>query len=441
MIGRGTPSAGARIALQNSNWIALAAPVLIFASQFAYGAMTAFAGLSLALLGAILVLASVADRSLYSDVSRLRPPVLAGGAFLAVIAVVAWSLTPYVPGGPHPVWAYTNTGPGAGTADKSITAVELIKLGGLACFFLVGAMAGAQDQRAELTVRTTLVCGALVALWSFGAQVTGANGHEVRLQGPFASANGIATVLGVLFIVALAVTVREGRPGDAIRSTTRKLPLAAAALIFIVCLMMTASRGGAVATAAGLVVFATLYLFGRRDPLQRNGWVIVASVVLLAIVVWLTGDRLFGRMEGLTVGDQARETMFAVHWRVFEASPWIGNGLGTFDIVNRTLLDKANFDHLWNTRAVHNVYLSWLELGGLLAAVPMFLCVGLIIAQTVRGGVRRSRMTTVLFALIGADVVILVHGVTDFALEIYAIAVLWSFLLGLQYALAQGSRR
>jgi hypothetical protein len=50
-------------------------------------------------------------------------------------------------------------------------------------------------------------------------------------------------------------------------------------------------------------------------------------------------------------------------------------------------------------------------------------------------------MTTVLFALLAADIVILAHGATDFALEFYGIAVLWSFLLGLQYTLAQGSGR
>lgn len=443
MARRGTPTrgAGANFVLQNSNWIAIAAPLLIFGAQFAYGAMTAFAALMLVLTGAVLVLAAIADRGLYDDLSRMRAPLVAGIAFLVVIAVVAWSLTPYVPGGPHPVWGYTNTAPAAGTADKSLTAIELIKLGGLACFFLVGAVVGAQDQRAELAIRMSVLAGVTVALWSFGAQVTGANGLDLRLQGPFGSANGLATVLGLMFVIALALAVRDGRPGDAIKSATRKLPLAAAALVFVVCLMMTASRGGALATAAGLAVFAVLYLFGRREPLPRSGWAIAASVVLLAIVVGVTGDQLFGRMGGLNVGDQARETMFRVHWQAFEAAPWIGNGLGTFDIVNRTMLDTGNLKDLWNIRAVHNVYLSWIELGGVFAALPMFLCIGLIILQTLRGSVRRSRMTTLLFALLGVDAVVLAHGLTDFALEIYAIAVLWSFLLGLQYALSQGSRR
>jgi hypothetical protein len=48
---------------------------------------------------------------------------------------------------------------------------------------------------------------------------------------------------------------------------------------------------------------------------------------------------------------------------------------------------------------------------------------------------------TILFALAGVDAVFLVHGATDFALEMFSVAALWAYLLGLQFALAQGSSR
>jgi hypothetical protein len=44
-----------------------------------------------------------------------------------------------------------------------------------------------------------------------------------------------------------------------------------------------------------------------------------------------------------------------------------------------------------------------------------------------------------LLPLLFSDVVILLHGLTDFALQIPAVAIYWSFLLGLQAAM--GGRR
>jgi len=81
------------------------------------------------------------------------------------------------------------------------------------------------------------------------------------------------------------------------------------------------------------------------------------------------------------------------------------------------------------------------EEAGLAGALPMFGCIALIIGITLFRGMRRSRMTHVLFALVAADLVFLIHGFTDFALQTPSMAMMWSYLLGLQFALSQGSRR
>jgi hypothetical protein len=71
----------------------------------------------------------------------------------------------------------------------------------------------------------------------------------------------------------------------------------------------------------------------------------------------------------------------------------------------------------------------------------MFGCIAAVVIFTFRGALRRSRMTSVLFALLAVDVVFLVHGMSDFALEMYSMAAFWSVLLGLQFSLSQGSSR
>src|SRR3569832_1901825 len=83
--------------------------------------------------------------------------------------------------------------------------------------------------------------------------------------------------------------------------------------------------------------------------------------------------------------------MFAVYWRAFQESPLMGYGLGTFDIVNKLNLSYSTFGEDWSQRAAHNVYLQWLLEAGLIGAIPMFSCFGLILFRTWRGRGRRRR--------------------------------------------------
>jgi O-antigen ligase len=132
--------------------------------------------------------------------------------------------------------------------------------------------------------------------------------------------------------------------------------------------------------------------------------------------------------------------MFAMHWRAFLAAPIGGYGLGTFDTIHRILMDTSNFSSMWTVRATHNVVIQWLEEAGLMGALPMFGTIAAIMIITLWRGLRRTRMTFVLFALVAANLAVLVHGMTDFALQTPSFALMWSYLLGLQFAMSQGSR-
>jgi hypothetical protein len=46
-----------------------------------------------------------------------------------------------------------------------------------------------------------------------------------------------------------------------------------------------------------------------------------------------------------------------------------------------------------------------------------------------------------LAGLLAVDAVVLIHGATDFGLEVPSVAAFWAWLLGLQFSLAQGSSR
>ncbi|THD77662.1 MAG: O-antigen ligase family protein [Phenylobacterium sp.] len=424
---------------QDDAWLALAAPALIFLGHLLYGAMPPQTALSMTVLAAILLGIALSRRGLRKELTRLDGLALPAGLFAAVILVALWSLSPFVPGGAHPVWTYLKISPGAASIDRSATLLETIKLVGLACVFVLGLLTGGSDARARLAVNTLLVLAAGLGAWAFLTFTTGTQpGGGDRMEASFLSANTAGTVFAASLVLAAgpAVSRLGGAPG---RRLGGGVLFGVAALLFLVCIFATASRGAFLAAFAGLLTMGLLMVFGRQLKWSRAVMTGGAAAAVVAVLLLVAGDFLLNRLMGGTHEFASRAFILHVHWQAFLDSPLFGYGLGTFDTVNRLLLNAASFPKIWTVRAAHNIYLDWLEQGGLFAALPMFACLGALMITTARKAFRRSRMIPILFALLGLDVVFLVHGATDFALEMFSVAAMWAYLLGLQFSLAQGS--
>lgn len=182
-------------------------------------------------------------------------------------------------------------------------------------------------------------------------------------------------------------------------------------------------------------------MFSSNVKITRAVLVGLGSLTIAAIALFIAGDLVVDRFVRADRDTALRTAIWAEHWQAFLASPLLGYGLGSPETVNKTLINGANYGTLWSIRAVLNVYLQWFEQAGLLGAIAMFGTIGAIIFTTLTGTLRRSRMTLLLFGLLAADVIFLVHGFTDFGLDAYSMAAMWSYLLGLQLALSQGSGR
>jgi O-antigen ligase len=398
--------------------------------------------LTLALANSVLLLVALATPAVRGDLGRLRGLGWPAGFFAATVLVIVWSMTPYVPGGPHPVWAYVGEGPSAATMDKSQTLLQLIKLLGLGGAFMLGCALGVSDSRARAALEAMLALGAALGFWAFVTFAGGALGPGVsRLPGSFGNANTSATLFGMLLAIALGTGVSRARAAAGRGRFAETAPYWGAGLVFAACVLATASRGGFTATAAGLVAFALLHAFGGRGRWTRSTVGVPVGLVVVAVLLAVAGGQLVDRFSATAWELDGRRQIFHAHWQAFLDAPWMGYGLGAFDALNRVILDASNLEALWRVRAAHNVYLSWLEQAGVIGAAPMFLCIGAVILTTLRRTTHRTRFTAPLFGLLAADAVVLAHGVTDFALETYSMAAFWSLLLGLQFAASQGSRR
>ena len=425
-----------------ANWKTLAAlgaaPALLFAGHLTFGANHPVAALWFTVLLAIslgVALAFPGVRRGLHDISPLTPPAVLFG--LTLVAAM-WSLTAWAPGGAHPIWAWAGAPNGSITVNKPATLIEIAKLLGLACVFLVGCLQSARLAWARETVRVVLLIGAGYGLISL---LTFVSGNQLlvgsRLSGGFLSSNSGATVFGMLTVIGLAALLRDWRQTRGLDPASKlgKVAVAlACVLMSLTCLLLTASRMGVVATLTGAAVLMVWELFdARRDrlPLLIAGGVLVVVAAVLA----LGGNTLlWDRLDAVGVDKITRGDIFVAHWQAFTASPLFGYGLGSFVDVNSQITTEQNYGALWSIRAAHNVYLQWLEEAGIIGALPMFLLIATLLGAAVIRTVNLRKGQTLLRGLIAASVVVLVHGTVDFGLQVPSIAAFWAFLLGCQFA-------
>ena len=418
-----------------------AVPLVLCLAHLTFGANQSAASLwftALCALGLAIALSTPLRTGLYDLVPALPMVILFG----LTLAVAAWTLTPWAPGGAHPIWAWAGISPGAITVDRGQTLLEMVKLCGLACIFGLGALQGFSRDRALATLEAIVWTGgayALISLFTFVAGVQIAVGD--RLSGGFLSFNSGATVFGILTVLALALFLRgwqkKAGPGLSGRITALAGPLACLSLS-TVCLVLTQSRMGLAATlfAAGALLVWTF----AQNPKGKVSAIVAGLLLLtLASILLFGGNALvWTRLDALDADASVRGQILAAHWQAFLASPLFGYGLGSFNPVNLQIMTGENSAALWSIRATHNVYLQWLQETGLVGAFPMFLLIATILSLSLWRSGRGPGGRTPLHGLLCANLVVLIHGMTDYALQVPSIAALWAFLLGLQFAYGQG---
>ncbi len=417
---------------------AVLAAALVFGAHLAYGANSMAAGLALAAAEGGMLILFLALPWVREALARSGSIVPAAWAYALVIAAALWTLTPFGPGGPNPAWSYVNA-PAAITIDRLATSVEIVKLLGLAAIFLCGFALGSSDERGRWTLNLVLAAGGAYALYGLiryasGAEWTGTG----RLSVMFGSANSAGALMGVMTVIAMGMAFaaeRRQAEGGGFSRFLAGGPYWALTLLFAACLMLTASRGAAIATAGAILAFFALEAWAGRVRVRAMVFTGVAAGLLLLV----QGSGLIARLGGAAAGAKERAYLLSEHWKVFQEAPILGYGLGSFDTVNKLHLDRANYAMAWADRAAHNVYVQWFEEAGLVGALPMFACIGLILWGTVRGVGRRRRTTTQIRGLIAANLVLLIHGWSDYALQVPSITAFWSLLLGLQLGLANAS--
>ena len=433
---------------------ALVLVVLLFAEHLLFGGDQLAFSLAFAVAElAFLVVLMAASRG--AEPPRLP---LTGPAVLlaAVYAIGLFSILPVGPPLAHPLWAYVQKiEPGVAATvsmDPAATRLQLVKLTGYAAMFLIGASLGGRRDSAEQTLRYLIVAGILYSLWALSAYAISPKSvfgtpnmyGGGRLIGSFTGANTAGTLFASLAIIALADVLRPllriRRSGERIDKDElwRQWPAMALGLLALSGLFLTASRGGLLAMAVAILCILGLGVWIKSAKSNLTGGFVGAVCLILAavLILFLLGGRQVAeRLSGTNLDD--RRLFLAAYWPTIKASPWLGYGLGAFRSVNAVSMNSQNAVALAGGGAAHSVYLQWLLQQGWPGALAMFGAVGLVMAATVRGVVRRASQQSIGLACVGVGVVFAVHGLVDFAFEIPSMAAFFSAILGLGYGLAE----
>ena len=136
-------------------------------------------------------------------------------------------------------------------------------------------------------------------------------------------------------------------------------------------------------------------------------------------------------MERVGSVEQAFDVRWDLYGQIAEmiaARPWLGYGAGAFEIAFPLFhRPPVSVDLVWDR--AHSSYLTlWSELGLVVGSLPI-LIIGLILWRLITTFVVRAKLSIANVAAIGAIVVVAIHSLVDFSLEIHAVALLFVALI------------
>ena len=272
--------------------------------------------------------------------------------------------------------------------------------------------------------------------------------------GTFINPNTAATHFGVLLLLALGLSLRQLQKVDLGRffDGHSRNPLALnqvrllgfyalAAFAFLVALLLTRSRAGILASLAGaawLVASLTYIESRRRSSVPRSLAMSALSLVATFVVVIFFGERFLLRLDQGLI-EPGRSCTYRSTWTAIKESNWWGTGLGSFqDIFQRYRSPECGLVGHWETG--HSVFLEgWLTFG-----VPFLFCLAIayyaLISIFIRGMRERRRYRFIQTTSLGILIVLTLHSLVDFSLQVLGFSVAAASILGAGAAVSLRSR-
>lgn len=405
---------------------------------------------------------------LNGSATSLKPVIVPLTFFAFAMIWAAIQIVP-MPAGylPNPLWQvaaeYEPSIAGSSVSVNPMAGVEAsMRLLTYACIFLAVYLLAANPGRASafLWLFTGAVC--LYALYGLArysldwSKILWFDSPSTRLTGPFLGQNNAATYYGLGLVCALALFLqayRRSERGSSHSSLAYRLTTALQVLsgkpgfilvmviLILVALLLTTSRAGIAASLAGCMTLILLQTVRSRNrggegTVRFAGLAVVG--VLFLVVLELSGGRFAERILSAEQETGSRFDVYRMTWSAIADNAWTGTGLGTFqDIFPLYRDDALKFGQTWDK--AHNDYLELLVGLGVPAALIFLAALLILFTTVVRGYFRRRRDSIYCGVAVSASVIVGLHSLVDFSLQIQAVAMAFAMLLALGVAQSQSS--
>lgn len=319
--------------------------------------------------------------------------------------------------------------------DAPAALLELLKLGGLGAMVLIAERLATSARRLRQTLKALIGLGVVWTGWSLLLLAIDSGTSGVgRLSGAFVSPN----VAGALIATTLLLLVgdhapRSGANGASIRwRSMRGLSAALFGGILVVGLVLTASRACA---TIGLGLSALLWLWPRgRGLLARlkggDAFPLVGGLVaaVCASIALFAGVNLVSRLSQTSADAGDRWAIMQIYASAASDAPWTGYGLGSASALSRLLITADNYAVFWNIRAAHNLVVQWWLEGGVVGLGLGASLLGVVAIRALGGLGAKGRLA--LGGPIAALAFLGLHGMVDYDLQIYSVALTSALLIG-----------
>ncbi len=443
--------------------VVLVAP-LPFASVSAW-AWAPLAALTATVMAGWAVLLAAGRIELAVSPARLAIP---GLLFAGVVFWILVQMAPFTPTSwHHPVWRMAAPAlnlpiSGSITVDANETASALLRLLWYASIFWLALQTGRAGAVARRAFNALALAAFAYAAYGLIVQLSGAESvlwlkktaYVGNLTSTFINRNSYAAYAGIGLISITAVIVRrlalsdleDSKLGPRIANAlnvllARNWHLLLAWATVMTALILTNSRAGLVSSLFGL--FAFLVSLGLSRSLSRKVSTLLLAATATAVIAFfmVSGDFVGKRIADTSVeNSRARIALYNLTLKAIGETPLLGTGYGTYARIfqtrrpNHWLFRKP-------VRKAHNTYLeNALELG-IPAALALTLSVALLAGLCFRGVRRRRRDGFYAAAGVGVSVLVGMHSMVDFSLQIPAVTASYVFIMGIACAQSWSSRK
>lgn len=410
------------------------------------------AGLLLALAAQIRL-----QRNFWPEGAPVRQLHIALGLYLVAVFWGWLQTQAWLPSGwHHPVWQSVqglnaNSSPSVTPSQFAESAVRMLCYLGI---FLLAFFLGRDPLHAKRILRAIVFAGAVYALYGLIIQATGAKSilfypkwaYAEFLTSTFVNKNSYATYAGLGLIAAIGLFWNrlKHQPQHASRDFSRASLIiqkflrkdsiyALLALLIAGALILTSSRAGIFSSIAGCLTFIVMLAINRRWKIMQWLPVMMGCLLFVIILISFSGNFLLERMDYDQIDTDSLMRLNLYHATVMaiNARPLLGHGLGSFaDMINLYAEQpiQKSFDH------AHNDYLEMMLELGIPAALMLFGAIGLVVWRALSGALKRRHMEIFPIMAVAATILVGLHGLFDFSLQIPAVAATYATLLGLGLA-------